>query len=496
MNRLFRLMVVMIMATSCFAEGGYVFRNETLNPVTLSTKTNTLNYTPYIPDVSAIGMGGIRTANASYTLGMLSNPAQLANKDKKFDVFGLQMSFPKSTWDAAWFMEDHMDEFIEATSLNQVWDGVNAFFAPGSNLESKWNALQDIQDGMAFAVDLLNEVTGPPNAPERYGFNILPAFGGQIGNWGFSLYGYGQASFMIRQSPTLDALVNVDIPENLDTPLQAAQSVLQIMGILGTGIIKDSQTFSQEIFPVAFYLSFMDVVGTVGYGKSLGDKINAGANLKIINRRFSLDRIPVVDYDAIIENTFDDLSESVTGVTADLGMQYKLGTKTQLGLSLINVLPVQSLDDNITMDFFNQQTGYDRENGQKQVDANGDTMMVRYKRQVYLSLPFELKLPFLLNIGFHHKMTDNWTVGLDWIDILENDTRYTSTMGRLRLGTQYQYTLWEDKLNISGRLGFGDEHICGGLGFQIYDHLLLDGAYAWDPVIEAYSYYTQLRIVL
>ena len=163
---------------------------------------------------------------------------------------------------------------------------------------------------------------------------------------------------------------------------------------------------------------------------------------------------------------------------------------------MINVIPVQSLEDNITMDFFNQQTAYDRVNGHKQVDASGDTMMVRYKRQVYLSLPFELKLPFLVNIGIDHKINNYWTVGLDWIDFLENDTRYTSTMGRLRFGSQYTHTLWENKLNIAGRLGFGDEHLCGGVGFQIYNLVFLDGAYAWDPVIEAYSYYTQLRITL
>ena len=86
-----------------------------LSSITVTSKTTPLNYSPYITDVSAIGMGGICTGNAPYTLGMLSNPALLANKDKKFDVFGLQMSFPKSTWDAAWFMEENMDEFIEAS---------------------------------------------------------------------------------------------------------------------------------------------------------------------------------------------------------------------------------------------------------------------------------------------------------------------------------------------------------------------------------------------
>ena len=37
-------------------------------------------------------------------------------------------------------------------------------------------------------------------------------------------------------------------------------------------------------------------------GRPLSKNINVGANLKVINRRFSLNRIPVVEYDEIIDN--------------------------------------------------------------------------------------------------------------------------------------------------------------------------------------------------
>lgn len=491
------LLGFLLLATiNLFAQGGYNFRTLTLPEVETTGQKTALNYLSYFSDVSSVGMGQIQTAHEGQTLSMLSNPAFLATPQKRFEVFGMQMSFPKTTWDAAWFLEDNMNEFIEATSLNQVWDGVNAFFAPGADLNAKWDAIGQIQDGMEFVVDLMNEVSGPPEDPIMHGFNILPGIGAQIGNWGFSLYGYGQASFLVKQSPTLDALVNVNIPENLDHPLQAAQSVLQMMGILGSGLIMENNTFAYEIFPVAYYLSYLDIVGTVGYGKPITDNINIGANLKVINRRFLLDRIPVVDYDQIIDNAFRDFSTHITGITADLGAEIKLPFDIEAGISFINLLPMQTLNQTIQMDFMNHQVTYDRVNGQKQVDASGDTLMIRYKRPVLLNLPYELDIPFLINLGLYHQLNSKWSAGVDWLDILENHSRYQSTLGRLRFGTQYKQTVWRDKLDITSRLGYGDEHLCGGLGFLIFNQVYLDGAYAWDPVIDDFAYYTQIRIVI
>ena len=483
-------------AATLLAQGGYVFQNQTLPEANIELNTTTRRYASYTADVSNVGMGFVHTAGGGRLTGMLHNPAFLATMQNRFDVLGVQTAFPKATWDAAWFLESHIDEFTEAASLNQVWDGVNAFFAAGVTLEDRWEALGEIQEGMVFALDLLNEVSGPPDDPNRYGFSLLPGFGAQIGHWGISLYGYGQAGFMVQQSPTLDALAAVEIPENLENPVEAAQSVLQIMGIMGAALLQESQTFSHEIFPVAFYLSTVDIVGAVGYGRNVWKNIQAGANLKIINRRFSLNRIPVIEYDRIIENAFSDLSHSVTGVTLDLGLRMKLPFGTDVGLALINTVPMKKLDDAISMNFMQHEIAYKRVGDQKQVDANGDTVMIRYKRPVMLTLPFELKLPFLLNIGIHHQLTEWWSVGLDWLDLLENDNRYQTTLGRLRLGSQVTQPVWKGRLSLTGRIGFGDEHACGGFGLGIVDTVFLDGAYAWDPLIEAYSYFAQLRIVI
>lgn len=478
------------------AQGGYSFRTEMMPVSQITSETSALNYPANTADVSSVGLGQVKTAGWNQMFEILDNPAILAKKKNSIDVFGFNMAMPPTTWDAAWFLEDHMDEFMEAASLTEVWDGVNAFLEPQATTQQRLNAIQQVQDGMKFAVDLMQEVTGPSDDPMHHGFSVLPGISAQFGNWGFSLYGYGQAHFMVRQSPTLDALVAIDIPENLDHPIQAAKSMLQIVGILGTGILQDNRTFSQEVFPVAFYLSHIDVAGTAGYGRSISKYLDAGVNLKIINRRFSLNRIPVIEYDQLIDKAFSDLNKSVTGVTLDMGLHSTLPFGIKAGLSMLNVIPMKNLEDDIQLDAFQHNIAYDLKAGRKQVDEKGDTLMVRYKHPIELTMPFELKVPFLINIGIRYDILKQWSVGFDWLDLLENSSMYKSTAGRVRMGTQYVQPLWPQKLSMTGRLGVGDEHVCGGIGFSIFQTVLIDGAYAWEPLIREYAYYVQLRVTL
>jgi hypothetical protein len=478
------------------AQAGYTIRNETLETQNIRSEAAVLNYPCCLADIRSVGMGQVQTATRGPETGLFSNPAFLADSDRRIEVFGFQAGLPPATWDAAWYLEDHMDEFIEAASLNQILDGADLFFAKEASIQDRWDGLHQIQNGLTFAVDLMKEVTGPSESPQKHGFTLMPTFSAQVGHWGFSLYGTGQAGFMVRQSATLDALAAVDIPEQPENLIQVIRPVLQIAGILGAGFLEDRNTFSQEVFPVAFYLSVMDITGSVGYGKTVWKNIDAGLNLKLINRRFSLNRIPVVEYDEIIDNAFSDLSENVTGITCDLGLHTVLPFGTNVGLSLMNIIPLAQLNDEISMDFIQHTLMYDLQNGQKQVSSDGDTMMIRMKRPVVLTLPFELKLPFSMNIGLQHAITPKWSAGLDWLDVFENDSRYHSTAGRIRIGTEYRQPLWPGKLTISGRFGLGDEHGCGGLGLAFWNTAFLDGAYAWDTLLHVWTYYAQLRIIL
>ena len=65
-------------------------------------------------DVRAVGMGNTQIANGNTFNAMMYNPAFLGTSKKSFEVFGFQMGMPPTTYDAAFFLLDHMDEFEDA----------------------------------------------------------------------------------------------------------------------------------------------------------------------------------------------------------------------------------------------------------------------------------------------------------------------------------------------------------------------------------------------
>jgi len=472
----------------------YYSRHVALPTRSIKAPVMEMQYPINREDVKAIGMGNAQMAGGHTFNAMMYNPALLGKTQNRIECFGLYAGMPGETFDAVSYLSNHMDEFTEAISLNQVWDGVNAFFETGATNEERLAALQDVQDGMQFTIDLFSEVTGTYDDPKKHGIGLLPAISVQWGRLGFSLYGFGYSGLLVQQSPTLEALLDVEIPSNLDNPIRTAKAIAEVMGILGTVVIDGGQTFSDEVFPVAFYVSYFDIVGAVGYAYPVLKDLNIGANLKVVNRRFSTDRIPVIDYDTILQDAWDNLKASVTGVTFDLGAHYRSPIGTELGLSVQNVLPVKEIQRSIDLNFSFPQITYDRdENGQVITNAQGDTALVSTYRKVQLNRPIALMLPLIASIGISHPITSNWDVALDWVDIFEKDTRYEKTFDRLRIGMEYRYGIWGEKLTVTPRIGMADQHVTLGLGLNLFNIAQIDGAYAYDRFVRDFSYFAQVK---
>ncbi len=121
-------------------------------------------------------------------------------------------------------------------------------------------------------------------------------------------------------------------------------------------------------------------------------------------------------------------------------------------------------------------------------------MQTYHRNDVRVGAPFDLKLPFIANIGALYPITPNWDVCLDWVDIAAQDIRFDKYADRFRLGTEYRYDLIADYLGVAPRLGFADRHITAGLGLNLFRALQIDGAYAFDSFIQANSYYVQARV--
>jgi len=454
----------------------------------VTAKTVELKYPMNYIDVRALGMGGAHTANGKHFNAMMYNPAMLGHKRSSIEFFGIHTGMPFETYDAADYLVEHIDEFYEAASLNQVWDGLDQLTAAGATNPEKLDALHEIQDGLVFVDDLLVEVTGPADNPKTHGVNLQTGFSAQFGSWGFSLYGLGQAGFIMQLSPAFESLTEIDVPSTLSDRVAVARAIVQLTAAL-VPAITDNRKFSDSVYPTAFYASYFDVVGTAGYAMPVYENLTVGANLKIINRRFLLDRIPVDDYDEIINNAWSKFKSSRTGLTADLGAHYQFGFGTSAGLALHNVIPVKEIKKTIDTDFkFSRIVRSD-------ITQDGRIDSLRYLTwEATVTRPFALKLPFVVNLGLCHPLTDNWDIALDWVDILENDFRYEKTYDRLRLGTEYRYELFRDKLTITPRIGLADQRAAMGLGFNIYQLFQLDCAYAYDRFVNQYAFYAQLKI--
>jgi len=479
------------------AQLGYTFDNHsiTLPDTTIRLDAFSLPVPSEKEDVKAVGMGKTQIANGKDFNAMMYNPALLSRKRFSIDALIVGVSLPPKTYDAANYLVNHLDEFKNAVSLKEVWAGIDDFnnAVQNNDFNQELTALKRIQEGMRFPKEILDKVVGSTDNPTTHGIRIIPAFSLQINNFGFTLYSVAQSAFEVEQSPVIDALLAVQLPEDLTDPQQVANAILSMEGILQP--IQELDNFDDAL-PVAYSLSYVDLVGALGYSYDVTPSLSIGANLKVIHRRFSAKRILFKEYENILNILKRDLNEYITGVTLDIGGLYKFPNGTEVGLSIQNIVPVQKITSTLTADFAYTYFDYERNaQGQKVVNGQGDTVLQSINQPVKVEWPFDLKLPMIINIGATHPVTENWDISLDWADIAkQDDIRFVDYAERFRIGTEYRLDAIKEKLGVAFRVGMADERFTGGIGFNLYKALQIDGAYAYDNYVEAYSYYAQIKL--
>jgi long-subunit fatty acid transport protein len=314
----------------------------------------------------------------------------------------------------------------------------------------------------------------------------------QVGNFGFTLYGLGQSAFQVVNSPVIDALLNISIPDNINDPQQLANAILSLEGLFQP--IAEGASFNDAL-PFAYSVSYVDLVGAAGYAYDFSPDLSIGLNLKVINRRFSAKKIYLEQYNDILNILKRDLNQSITGFTFDLGGLFKLPFGTQIGLDIQNIIPIAKITSTMSNDVSATGIDYKRDtNGNIVLNAQGDTVLQSVYQNYQVSIPFDLKLPMVINFGLLHPITENWDVAFDWDDISKQDFRYEDYLERFNIGTEYRLDAIKDMLGAAFRVGMAEKHFTGGIGFDIYKALQLDGAYAYDTFVESYSYYVQLRL--
>jgi hypothetical protein len=457
----------------------------------ITSQTNSLSIPLNKADVKYIGMGKTGTANGRKINAMMYNPALLSRSRFSVEGISINLSLPPATFDAANFIDAHIGEFKDALSLKEVWAGIEDF-NNSTDINQQLSSVKRIQNGLQFPRDLFEQVIGKPDNPTTHGVQTIPSFGLQIGNFGLSLYGIGCSTVHIIQSPVIDALLNVKIPDAFNDPQQVADAVLSLQGILQP--IADGASFNDAL-PFAYSVSYVDLVGAAGYAYNFSPDLSIGLNLKVVNRRFSAKKFSLEQYNEILNILKNDLDQSVTGFTFDLGGLYKFSSGTEIGLAIQNIIPVKKVASEMVNSVTKTYLEYERNtDGSIKVNSLGDTVMQSVSRKVESDIPFNLELPMLINLGVIYPITGNLDAALDIVDAANQDLRYEDYLSRFRVGTEYRLDVLKDLFGVAFRIGVADKRFTGGFGLNIFRALQVDGAYAYENFVKSYSYYAQVRL--
>ncbi len=497
MRPLFRVTVFLALAPVIVTaqNGYYISQRITLPKMMVYGPVTDMPVDVNREDVKAIGMGRAQVAKGNTFMAMTYNPALLAHERFALEVPSIQASLPTQTYDAILFLQKNMAEFEQALFLTQVQEGIDAFETATTNPQ-RLAALRTIEAGLRFPRDLLSDVIGTSENPTTHGILVIPAIVAQVGHWGFSVHANLQSGFKIMQSATLEALTNIGMPNDFQNPAEVARAVTQLQGVLKTVVLPNGGFSLDEALPKAYAISYIDIVGAVGYGVPVTPNLSIGGALKIINRRFSTKRLAADTFDDILSEVRKDLVSNITGVTADIGALYHFpDLGTDVGLSLQNFIPFKSIRSSMNGNFAATTFDYARTpGGQILLSPKGDTAVIAYEQKVGVDVPYELKLPVILNVGARHPITPQWDVALDIADVAEQDARYERYAQRLRIGTEYRLDAIDDVLGITSRVGMADLQLTVGVGLNIFRVLQIDAAYGHDSYVNSSSYFLQARL--
>jgi hypothetical protein len=479
-------------AASCSAQAGYFLAGTQMLPdVNLTQSTVNLTVASNRQDVKAIGQGRTQLANGLNYNAMLDNPALLSETRGSFDLPSVMASIPEQSLSAMMYLKDHSDQFSKGTFLRQIRDGAVAFESATTDAQ-RYGALQQIQDGLQFPNDFQQQVGAGVDNPRMHGVSVTPNFQVQSGNVGFAFYAAGQVGFIIRSSSAVTELAKYPLPNNIGDLSPSA--LFQLMSIVQP-LFDSNGDLKPEALPSTFAVSYLDMVGVVGYGTHVTPNLGLGVNLKVLNRRFSSKWVDASNYDNILNQVRDDFEVSSTGYTVDAGGVYTLESAgLRLGAVVQNLLPVQKLTSSTTMRRLNSSVEYARDNNNNIVVVNGDTGLVNVQQVVLTTIPYELSEPLLINVGAMKRLMDNWDVSIDWVDIAAQDQRSGAYISRLRMGTEFRLEALKDLLGVAIRTGMADNHPTLGFGLNCFRVLQVDGAYAYNTFTDENSYFAQLKI--
>ncbi len=477
----------------------YVFLHKSLNNQTIIKPSYSISSSPIHSDVKSIGRGRTNMMLGFSNNAMWQNPAFLSYKKTSVELTNAQLILPQSTLDAINFIRENDENFSNGKFIKDIRDGLNKLIN-GETLEERKEGLVQYNKSLDFLKMLSQNIAYTESNPNIQGVSIFPKLQVQYKNWGVSLYKSMNIAFAVTPGNLLEALTKTQITKDSDWNQLIEVSQLLYHSFDSKGNV------SANALPRIFAISFDDWIGVIGYGRQFNKNLRLGANIKFINRGFSTDAIDAKDSYNAIEHANDNLKNKFFFVTADIGGLYQLDNKTTtIGFSLKNIIPSGSVFSEAQFNYTESKIEIPKdENGQPLVgrvkdnefveDPTGDTLIYSYIVDKKVIMPFELRTPFLFELGVHHKLIENLEVNMDFVDIFAQDSYYfNSYFERLRVGAEYRIL---DNL-FAFRIGMADYKPTFGLGVNLYVKnivLDLDLAYAFNKITNTPAYFIQLNI--
>jgi len=465
------------------AQGFYFNREVRLPDTTITQPFERLALPTAINDARAMGMGRTRVADELSLSSFQYNPGFLGMTDRFTVGGGIYGSAPYQTVDAVVFITGSLGELEGGSSLRSLQEAVEAYRNGVGFTEQVEEKLAKVA---AFTKELFAKVIGDPANPDIHGAMLDLNARLQVGHWGFSLYAYGQSGMAAYPGPVLGQLLGIYLTTDFQDSAQAAEAMVQLEA-LGDQIL---DPVTGKVLPGAlpgfFSLTYTDYVLSGGYGLMVADSLSVGADLKVIQRRFSAARISADDAGDLTQKLYADLKNVQTGVTFDVGAVYRDGGGLTAGMSIQNLIPIGVLNSGYSIDYnalaFRRDTDV---NGNPIVNADGDTALVSYTQKTVIEGPAKLALPLVVNVGASFAITPDWDVAFELVDAVQQMSVYENYAQRFGFGMEYRLRLFGDVLELAPRIGYANVEPSLGLGVKIVDLVRLDAAYYTSAIVQA-----------
>ena len=403
------------------------------------------------------------------------NPALLATQRAFTGSFWADVRAPIETLDAIVFIGDSEEEFENGSSAKLVYDAIQRYIADPSVKPAVGAAVERL---LEIPRQMVTKVIGDVANPRLNGANLNVNLKARAGHWGFHLSGVAQTAFALRLGPVYGEMLDILLTTDFADSSSLEFALARLRG-LGEQIVDPvTGTVSREALPAIYSLNYADLVASVGYGFTPWDRLDVGISARILNRRFSVDRIDVDQTSDLAERWLAGLKSGSTGLTLDLGAVYRVTPRFQLAATLQNLIPTQTLTSSYALDFVRVQVDRARDStGQTIVNADGDTALTVRRQNVLVNGPAELALPFVADIGAVYRAMDELDFTFELADLTAQQQRYAHYWERLRFGAEYRFTFLGGALVVPVRMGLAEMIPTFGLGIGYRNLFRLDAGY-------------------